>query len=127
MSEWGQRMDREVDGGMRVGWPGGLGLALVWCAFAAVAVGAEEARVGPERCGECHKLEFRAWDRSHHALLLSDSESEEVLEKSEEIPSLLGIDDIETDAAPPPHPHPSIDLTIHALTRLAHFVLPSLG
>ena len=92
-------MDREVDGRMRVGWPGGLGLALVWCAFAAVAVGAEEARVGPERCGECHKLEFRAWDRSHHALLLSDSESEEVLEKSEEIPSLLGIDDIETDAA----------------------------
>lgn len=56
-------------------------------------------RVGPERCGECHKLEFRAWNESTHGTLLSDSESNEVLEKSEEISEALGIDDIETDAS----------------------------
>ena len=73
-------------------------LVLLWTpGFGGLA--AADDRIGPERCGECHKKEFKAWNASTHSMLLSDSEDEEVLVKSEEIPDRLGIDDIESDAA----------------------------
>ena len=61
--------------------------------------GAGHEKVGAERCGECHKKEFRSWNATSHASLLTDSEDDEVVEKAEEIPERLEIDDIEEDAA----------------------------
>jgi hypothetical protein len=55
-------------------------------------------RVGAEECGQCHKKEFKAWNRSTHSVVLSDRDDDEVIEKSEEYAEALGIDDIE--AAP---------------------------
>lgn len=48
-------------------------------------------KVGAERCGECHKKEFKAWDRSTHSVVLSDRDDPSVIEKSEEYAEKLGI------------------------------------
>ena len=55
-------------------------------------------RVGAEECGQCHKKEFKAWNRSTHSVVLSDRDDDEAIEKSEEYAEALEIDDIE--AAP---------------------------
>ena len=64
-----------------------------WLRFAAVAVAvvvaagpgiaAEEERVGPERCGECHKKEYKAWLLSSHSSLLTDGYDEYTTEDVE--------------------------------------------
>jgi hypothetical protein len=58
---------------------------------------AGDPRVGSERCAECHKLEFKAWNASTHSILLSDSDDPKTLEKLDAIANRLGVDDIETD------------------------------
>ena len=88
MNRWRTRRDFAVSGAL-------LGAMFLIGAVSFQAAAAD--RVGPERCGECHKLEFKAWNETTHGTLLSDSEDDEVLEKSEAIPEALGIDDIETD------------------------------
>ncbi len=63
-----------------------------------LAEDAADKKVGAEKCGECHKKEFKAWNVTKHSQILSDAEDEETIKQSEEIPERLGIDDIEVAA-----------------------------
>ena len=78
-----------------------------WLRFAAVAVAvvvaagpgiaAEEERVGPERCGECHKKEYKAWLLSSHSSLLTDGYDEYTTDEVEAIAEDLDVFDVESD------------------------------
>jgi len=78
---------------------------LTWIAAAILILspiagtGRAAERVGAERCRECHEREYRHWSRTTHAVLLTESEDDGVLDLVEEIPDALGIGDVETDAA----------------------------
>ncbi len=58
---------------------------------------AEGERVGPERCGECHKKEYKAWLLSSHSSLLTDGYDEDTTEEVEQIAEELDVFDVESD------------------------------
>jgi hypothetical protein len=64
---------------------------------AAPATAAEEERVGPERCGECHKKEYKAWLLSSHSTLITDGYDEDVTDEVEQIVEELDLFDVESD------------------------------
>ena len=64
---------------------------------AAPAQAAEEERVGPERCGECHKKEYKAWLLSSHSTLITDGYDEDVTDEVEQIVEELDLFDVESE------------------------------
>jgi len=73
-------------------------VVVVTVAFAAAPViAAEEKRVGPERCGECHKKEYKAWLLSSHSSLLTDGYDEDKTDAVESIAEELDVFDVESD------------------------------
>lgn len=71
--------------------------ALVAVFVPAATAAAEEVRVGPERCGECHKKEYKTWLLSSHSTLLTDGYDPDVTDEVEEIVEELDLFDIEND------------------------------
>ncbi len=72
-----------------------LFVALLLAPLPAGAV--EEERVGPERCGECHKKEYKAWLLSSHSTLITDGYDEDVTDEVEQIVEELELFDVESD------------------------------
>ena len=60
-------------------------------------IAAEQERVGPERCGECHKKEYKAWLLSSHSSLLTDGYDEYTTDEVEAIAEDLDVFDVESD------------------------------
>ena len=74
-----------------------LGLVAAFFAAAAPATAAEEQRVGPERCAECHKKEYKTWLLSNHSTLITDGYDEDVTDEVEQIVEELELFDVEND------------------------------
>lgn len=74
-----------------------LGAVAALLVVAASAQAAEEQRVGPERCGECHKKEYKAWLLSSHSTLITDGYDEDVTDEVEQIVEELDLFDVEND------------------------------
>ena len=75
-------------------------LATVFVAAAVVVaplVAIAQERVGPERCGECHKKEYKAWLLSSHSSLLTDGYDEDTTDYVESIAEELEVFDVETE------------------------------